>query len=345
MRKSISLLLVLVFIFSMSTVTAQAASAKLTGISDLGKAISEVHVYKDEVIYPGEAYTFVIDDILDYFDYDTAPTNSSELIKLLKTAKIKSSSRMGPVVVDSVKWNNAAMANGAANGDATITVTFVDKFVSKDDKDFRVGLYFDIDGKRTSGALTFILEGTFGNPVAEVFSDYTSVDTDSIYAIEAAEHVRGIEIFLGEGVYATMDLSQNQKLYARAERQHRDEDEFTGKDKELLEKYPTLHTIYTISSDGMRKNGNFIKIESVDQTYFVYGLNSDGSLKYLGGINEKLPFSDKYYVASEKLDIGETVDSVADEGEDTVPEDNAAPAPTTSNEGPTNSNDNPLTGK
>ena len=277
------------------SINAAAAKLKITGLSPA--AIGEHDIHLGDEIHPGEVHRFVINDVLSFFEYEGVPTDKNQLMSLLKTADISARQKKGESIIKAVKWDNAAI-DSIHNplGSATVCLEFIDPYVSVVDLEFEIVLFFAPSEKRTDERLRFLLRGTFGNPVTEVYSDTARAGCFDDQVSGEQESVEYFQIELGEEVFATIRMDNDKKIYAKA---------YGGinvEDAQILEDYPTVYDGYVILSVGLSsQNGNFIELRDAADDAYVYGLDSDHSLFYLGRGGELLPFSAKYFISSEKI--------------------------------------------
>lgn len=362
MKKVCSLMLALLMVFGMMTV-ASAAAAKVSGFSDNG--VSDLSKKLDNIVWdcnPGN--TNVIKDIsYNVFKYSNLGNSADFLAyieangkdetarnalakKILQGVKFRVRSRSGAKVIDEVSITNVKYTAEKAeipavldtDGTTVITpavpavpasytfdikITTIDPFVSVNDVDYNVDIYFEIDG-RTDNAYYFNISGNFTNHVTEVNSDSIEADSWAGQVIEATEYVGKITLVGNEDtdVYAHVKMQKGKKIYFVAAI------DSNSADEAVFNKYPSIDWAYKVTQVGLNGyNGNFIELAGVDNTYYVYGKNADGALKFLGRGGELLPLSAKYYVSTMKLDIEEeTVEGDLPVAEETVPEGNFNPS-------------------
>lgn len=205
---------------------------------------------------------------------------------MLRTGKItlRRSSQEGSAVV-----KNVSIAND--NGNAYIKVEFVDDFVSIKDQDFAIRLYLYANGRRVQNTRIDVT-GTMRNKEETVYSDDDYVDLSTGVVAVPDAYIRSIEADLGNGVIMDARMFKGRKYYGKASTKISEADEV------VLTKNYAIDMVYTLSGINLKRDGNVISFD-LDDTYYIY----DGNGKYLGTSAQKLPWADKYYVASKKFTL------------------------------------------
>lgn len=121
--------------------------------------------------------------------------------------------------------------------------------------------------------------------------------TDPIY-VQADVSLRNVEMYLGEGLYVTKSFGKDQKAYAHVSL------ELSAGDEQLFMKYPELSDVYTLYTVGVDSANVKVRFDT-PETYFVY----DKNFAIIGTTADKnLPFSDKYYLTTKKVDLAGDAD-------------------------------------
>lgn len=238
--------------------------------------------------------------------------------------------------------NNKAVKNITVNASKSrIEIEFVDEHVSVKELDFDMDITLSMDGRQYRD-YSMNLSGTLANPVIEVGKYDDAVDISDGVVAEATESAMKAEFEIGSGITVTTRLSKNQKYYGTATNTP------TASDNEIMSKHKAIEEVLTLKTVNLKANSTTVSFDDVYRSYHVY----DGDLKYLGKASEKLAYSDKYYLASSKLDLEE-------EAEDSKPAEASEPSDTTepvtptasaqtagtANAAPQNANHNPGTGR
>lgn len=210
-------------------------------------------------------------------------------------------------------------------GTTYVRVRFVEEFVATKDLDFSMMIYLTVDGRRNDGSGVEIA-GTLVQDVYELYGDDAEFDLSYGGVVEAAEYIRGARLYLGEGVTVHANLSTGRKYSGIAK------SDPTAEDERVMDKYKAIELAITLETVNLDRSSSTVTFDHPGD-YYVY----DSSLAYLGRSSERLPFSRKYYFATEKLDVSDSVDGANDEPVYEVPS-NPVPAAN-------NANINPGTGR
>lgn len=210
---------------------------------------------------------------------------------------------------------------------AYIEVKMAKPYVSVTDVDYKftVQLYVNkVEGDSVE------LSGTYGNAQVAVAKDteYKSLVSGNQY-LKMDGYCKNLEIEFDNDVFAYLNAFNGRKYYGYVTRDIKDADQ------ELLSEYPDIESIYYVSHVGLSGAQFLLKN---DVKMFVY----DSELNYLGTTDEKLPFSDKYIVATSELDVDADIDDEPIDGDDGVDAGNPDMG---GDDVPANINDNPGTGR
>lgn len=327
MKRALSFVLAATLMVGMSLV-ASAATPKITDI-DSGAMVVDSY---DEEMSPGkeikielDANAFTFADGKSY-DITTSVLKSSDVT--LKVTKVK-----GGEYVEKVEFKNMKVSG---SNYAYVSVQLVDTFNSTSEKDVTLKIALQLKRSRKDDVeLSFKLKNE--TIYVSDSDDYISIEDGQI--VEAESYVRAIEVYIGNGVTIDAKMYQNKKYYGVCK------SEITEEDDKILSRYPEILDILKLTTTNLKGSGKIVTIEPNGDTMHVY--NEEG--KYIGTTDEKLPYSNVYYLAEEKIKMSSSSSS-DDENEDednteeVLPEEGYYPpqAPSPSDSGYVN--DNPETG-
>lgn len=349
MKKVLSLVLAAVLVFGMASIgfAATATAGKTISLGDSGyETDGKGFVFTGNkgqlFFYENVDYTTVvnIDKIqadttlnLAYINKATSTggTNvalSNTTISDLNRDKITVKRRIskGSDLIDNVKFKNVTNPYDANLKSVAVQIVFIDPFVSTKEKEFDITVYLAIDGSRTD--MEWSVSGYMENPTIEVDED-DSVDLSDGEVADCVGYTKSIQIDTGNGLFINTKMFDGQKYYAKSVQ------EITASDDEITAKYPEIDNIYRLYTVNLKSAANTVEFD-IDDSFYVY--DADG--KYIGMSTDKLPVSDKYYLATKKIDMGA---DVTEEPADEVPVDPVNPE-TGGDDVPANINDNPGTG-
>lgn len=294
MKKSIALVLAILLTFGMTTV-AFAAAPKITGIK---QPIAFNANPSDYDVGPKTVWDFPLTaDMFEWSDGVAGAVKGVVTTAQLTAAniEIKSSSRDMSMIKSIAFVNKASSLNTAC-----LRIQFLDEYVGVDEKDFKISLYLTL--KKTRIPTTeLILEGVFANPLAPV----PDADADYVYigdgrVLKPKAYMKKVDVDLGSGILIQSRLYADKKYYGTAK------EDITSADERILSKFPSIDSIYTLKTVGLKANGNIVKFD-FDGNFYVYGL--DG--KYLGRSNDLVAYSDRYYLSTKSIDMGGGITSSA----------------------------------
>lgn len=226
--------------------------------------------------------------------------------------------------------------DGAPKGAAYIKIEFVKPYViesTKDEIDFKYAFVLQTGKNRE----TYEHEGTYIRSKKEVNedTDYAYLEKDTDVLFEATEYVKKGEIVLDAGVTVWAKLFKGD-YYARAT------DEILEADEDIINQYPDITKVVTLSTIGLKSASTFVTFEENDKDIFVY--NAD--LEYIGTAADELPWSTKYYLSAKELDVeaADIDEEPIDGGDATEEEPYEDGLGLGGNDAPENVNDSPSTG-
>jgi hypothetical protein len=143
---------------------------------------------------------------------------------------------------------------------------------------------------------TYSVDFTIENDTEEVSEDDDTAFTDGNIVVKADGAARNVEMKAGEGIYVTKNFHDGQKVYCRYSL------ELSAGDEKLFQEFAELDSVYTGYTTGVNSAGVTVRFD-VDDTYFVYNEN----FELIGTTaDEKLPFSNKYYLTTAKVNLAGT---------------------------------------
>jgi len=338
MKKLLSATLATLLVFGMSTVAFAAPSGKITGAT---KPISTKDFESMEVA-PGKVIELPL--TADLFEWEegtgsnTDPVTESQLSSGKVTVKVtydgKSKDVIKKIGIDSKKFS------GIGNGDkrcAYIKIEFLDEYTQVSTKNFEFTVYLSVKSNRMKDTgVTF--SGEFGNSTILLESDEDYVDLSGGEVAEVESYLRSVEAYIGAGVSIHTKMYENKKYYGTAT------EGITEADEKIMDAYEEIETVFTLNTVNL-SSGKVVF--DLDEVYHVY--NKDG--KYVGKSDSELAYSDKFYMATKKIDMSSKNSNDDDEDDEDDEEEitPSAPAveetlPTYSNDYYNSINDNPSTG-
>jgi len=333
MKKTLSMLLVLALTLCLTTAAfAMSGDARITGmIQGLGLGYSSGSGGSADLgdVYPQDERVEYITLYDSMFSWDSELTDSAAPAKLtasqIRSAQLDvRSTKQNSKVIDSITLNSR---------ESRIEVKFKKEYIGTKEIDFDFDVYLTIDGRRQSDyAMNF--SGTFGNQVIELYSDYGSVDISDGCVAEAQEYISKLEVDIGNGVTITTRISKDKRVYGTATLTP------DSGDDEVMREYKDISDVLTLRTVGLNGAGSTVRLGAEYRGCYVYGKD----LEYLGKGGDELPYADKYYLSSIKLDIPDD-ESESEFSKAPVESDNEPSTPSTTDQFPPNVNHNPSTGR
>ena len=231
---------------------------------------------------------------------------------------------------DDLRTAALALKEAGTKTDATnkayVLVTFKNPIVSTKTIDFEYELSLTYN-RRLDRKSTITVSGNVANydTVADSYDSGYPIYMVDAPVVEANEYVRNAILDLGDGVTLHTNLFKGQKYFAHLSNTP------DSADMDRMDKYAPIEAVYNFSTIGLSN----AKVKLDAGSGFVYGVDGDGKLVYLGKANEELPYYTKMYVANKELDIEAGVDETPTEETPGMGGDDSLP----------NINDNPSTGR
>jgi len=192
---------------------------------------------------------------------------------------------------------------------------------------------FDVSFRFGGGSTTLLgrVAMVVGNDRFVVNRDDESVAPTHRQYLRPTETVRNIEIYAGQGVTFTRNITGEQSIYVAAALATDDATD------ELFRTHPELVDIIDIHHNGFNAANVRAEIDSAN-VYFVY----DANRRLIGTTDDNnLPFSTRYYLTRAQVNLGGVEDPADDDNGDTEnPPAGGAPGG-----GSSNANHNPGTGR
>lgn len=237
---------------------------------------------------------------------------------------VKRSISKGSNVIDDIAF-------GSDSQSAYVHIKFVEYFVSVNEQDVDVTIYLAKSGSRRRGT-DLNIAGTMANEVETVDAGDDYIDTSEGIVAKANDYVRAIEMYLGNGVYAKLNMFKSKKYYGVAL------NTYDTTDVDIMNQYPEISNVVHLRTVNLSGRSTVIYFD-LDSNYYVYG--SDGA--YLGLSSEQVPYSDKYYFATSRItmvanenninnEIGNETGTVTEnQNNNNMGTTTTTPAPTTNN--------------
>ena len=306
MRKTLSIMLAAALVLSLS-VPAFAATNKITGVNSPFASDD----YTDLSIGPGKVIEIPL--TADIFDWSEDAGGSDEAVSInqLNTGKITlkvTNDANSKKIVDKVEFK--AKASSATGGDKTahVRIEFVEEYTSTKELEFEFTVYLARGSNRVKdSAVTFA--GTFKNTVLIVDDDEEDyLDISGGQVIETENYIKSIDLHLGEGLYVNTKLYEGREYYGKAVKGVKEDD------YKVVDAYPEIDTIYTLTTVNLSSGKVYFDL---DDKFYVY--DEDG--KYVGTTEDQLKYSNKFYLASTKINLSGSsskndVEEEDDEGDD-----------------------------
>jgi len=196
---------------------------------------------------------------------------------------------------------------------------------------------FDINAQISGGSSRNIGRAIIdvANTRVYVYEGDDSIAPSRTEYLHGGEHVRGIEIYAGVGVYFTRNITARHSIYVQASLVTHDAWD------ELFQRHAELVDVIKVWETGMLHAASQVRIDR-SNTYFVY----DSEFRLIGTTaDNNLPFSPYYFLTTAQVNLGGTVLPEVPGPEIITPEDPSIP-PTGGDGGANNNaNMNPGTGR
>ncbi len=340
MKKVLSFIMAAALAVGMSTAAFAATPSAINTVKDmtLGTSTESTGTAKNEA--SSDFYTDVInpqDETVikfiitpEFFDWGTTDEPTYVTKAHLDRAKITVSARKtkGFPAMKSIEIKSAAK-----DKNAYVELKFVTEFVSVNKEAFEYDVRLMKDKKTVDGTNVKVY-GDIENEIEEVDADNDSVETFDGVVVKATESVKGIELNAGNGVYVKTNMFEDCKYYVKAVM------DLSKSDLELMEKNVPIEGIVTMKT-ALSKNATLrsaVVTFDIADTYYVYD-----NKELLGTTNDKVPFRDKYYLTTSKIDMGGGVVETTPDAAPVEPTEPSNPS-TGGDNGAPNVNDNPGTG-
>ena len=215
---------------------------------------------------------------------------------------------------------------------AYVGVLFVEYFVSTKEQDVDLSVYLAKKGARRSGTEVSIA-GTMANDEETVDEGDDYVSTEEGIVVEAQGYVRGIEVYLGNGVTITTNMFKNKRYYGIAL------NTLDTASSTIMDAHPSIENVITLKTINLKGSGNIVTFD-MDEDYYVY--SADGT--YLGLSSEAVVYSDRYYFSTERLSIADDKDDSSAELPDYTNDNTGLDNENLGGDDGGNANQNPGTG-
>lgn len=315
----ITVLLALTICFPIS-----AAASRIDGYES-GSLYDYFHLGQSQdpgnlIVYPGDEIRIPLTaDLFTFSDGKVSAFMEAVNYGQLSRVRVRTQTREGSGVLDYVQFDTDTFPGRPfvqpgrttfTGKTAYISVMFAKEFISVEDKRFSFSIYLSIDGKKYE-ELVIDLEGTLQVVTIEVNKRNTHINLSDGFVAEATESVDNVCADLGAGVSVYVNMFKGQRYCGQAKilegidayMNDLDLAKLELDDIELPDLYPAIDMIYKLQSVGLRRSSSKVKIDverkyyPSDRTYHVY----DEDLRYLGVVEDALPYSSYYFVTSEKI--------------------------------------------
>ena len=194
---------------------------------------------------------------------------------------------LGGAVVDHLS------VSAAGTEHLCLSIFFVPELVQTKEAEFSYRVFLTARGsKRPATELT--ISGKIANPVIAIAAEAGEeayVDLSDGTVAQATGYVRDVQIYLGNGMSIVSNLFANTRYYGTSSTKLDDTDML------LMAHYPEISAVYSLKTIGLRQGDRHTVSFDLPEEYHVY--NAEG--QYLGTTNRYLPYSAKYYLATQNL--------------------------------------------
>jgi hypothetical protein len=322
MKKIVSLVLVAMLVLSLAPMAfAAPGAAKAYGFSK--------YVAKNTEAYDlGTTYTNVTSISIPLLKSGAA----ADYTVATKTDKLSLGYRATGGVISGV-----TLEKTAADGTAYVKIAFK-AYTGTTAAKYTLDLYFNVDGARDVDSNTSF-KGEYKNDEWEVSGgSYAWLDNDKP-VLSAKAYVKSLEVDVDKGITLTTKVFNGKKYYAKITDTMIDSEEDDG----YVTEYPDIYAVYELEANGW-SSSTTVKLNKEPADVYVYTVNDDDELEYVGENDGELPVLSIYYVSETDLDLG--VDEEGDAPVDGEPTGDGfeTPVETGGDDAPANINDNPGTG-
>lgn len=297
MRKTIlSVLLAAVMVLGLAS-PAFAASPKITDVKrpidylasyDFSDTTFQDLVNGKTYVYPLTAGMFTWNDNVDRADTD--PVTQAQFTDAGITLRV---ANMPSAIFEYIRLEYKAHAKTGNKKTMCVVVKFQDEYISTKSADFNVDIQLLKNRSRVADSL-LELSGTIANKQKNVSSSASYVNIAKGEVLSPNNTIRNLEVDLGNGVLITATVYSNRLYYGTTSLKTVDADEVViNKFNDSLEDIVTLKTV---GFSGL--GGTPITLEGYSG-YYIY--NAQGV--YLGTGKSALPYSNRYYCFSKKVDL------------------------------------------
>ena len=268
--------------------------------------------YKEDAYQPGAVVSYVDGDyapgakIAIYLnpekfvgtDLDFTPENGMSIRDLERAGVgIRTSGGKNSNLIKSTSFKEQQL-NGKPV--AYIEVELIGTYTEVDTREFETVITLLLNKQRTQ---TVTVGGTLANTSDYIESGDSYVDLSDGSVVEAMDNIQDVEVYTGNNVTLFTRMFKGKQYYAVSNLNP------VNTDYDLMEKYPAIQMTVTLETRGFSGTHPEVKID-LGENFYAYA--ADGT--YLGRTSERLAFSDKYYLATEKIEIkeGDTTSSTDD---------------------------------
>lgn len=296
-KKLSSLVVAVALILSLSVVGYAAPS--ISSIEE-GVFVNSLE-YKEDAYQPGAVVSYVDGDyapgakIPIYLnpekfvgtDLDFTPENGMSIRDLERAGVgIRTSGGKNSNLIKSTSFKEQQL-NGKPV--AYIEVELIGTYTEVDTREFETVITLLLNKQRTQ---TVTVGGTIANTSDYIESGDSYVDLSDGSVVEAMDNIQDVEVYTGNNVTLFTRMFKGKQYYAVSNLNP------VNADLELMEKYPEIQMTVTLETRGFSGTHPEVKID-LGENFYAYA--EDGT--YLGRTSERLAFSDKYYLATEKIEI------------------------------------------
>lgn len=311
MKKMLSLVLAVVMVMGLST----AVFAQDTKINGMNTGLQQAYDANNNTsstdlsVRAGDTIEVPLTGSVFTYDGEELAADAAITSALIRSGKVtvRTSVRSGSKVIEKISLNYKKFGAEIAGGEKTayIKIEFVDQFVSTKDIDFDASVYLVINGTRQDD-YALDLAGTIKNNVTEVYEGDDYVDLSDGQVVEAMDYVKKIEADLGNNVSVHTKMFKGKKYYGSASLTP------DSNDLKIMADNADIELAYTLKTVGINSTADKVEFD-LDDTFYVYSLDKEGNLVYVGKSNELLPLASKYYLAGKELVLADDEEDIDEE--------------------------------